>query len=60
MEMERNGDYFGRLALLEEMKTLPGGAVWDYHCLSLAVPPGPEWLKEVAAYERAVLSRRKS
>ena len=59
MEMERSGDYFGRLAVLEEMKTLPGGAIWDYHCLSLGVPPGLEWLKEIAAYERTVLSRRK-
>jgi L-rhamnose isomerase len=59
MEMERGGDYFGRLAVLEEMKTLPGGAIWDYHCLSLGVPPGLEWLKEIAAYEGTVLSRRK-
>jgi L-rhamnose isomerase len=57
--MEKNGDYFGRLAVLEEVKSLPGGAVWDYYCLSLGVPPGLEWLPEITAYERAVLSRRR-
>jgi L-rhamnose isomerase len=59
LEMEKNGDYFGRLAVLEEVKSLPGGAVWDYYCLSLGVPPGLEWLPEITAYERAVLSRRR-
>ncbi len=58
IELEKNGDFFGRLALLEELKTLPAGAIWDYHCLSLDVPPGSEWLKEVALYEKSVLSRR--
>ena len=27
-----DGDYTARLALLEECKTLPFGAVWDYYC----------------------------
>ena len=31
-ELEAAGDYTTRLALLEEAKTLPFGAVWD-HCL---------------------------
>ena len=31
-ELEINGDFTSRLALLEEIKTLPFGAVWDYHC----------------------------
>ncbi len=36
----------------------PSGAVWDYHCLKQGVPVGPDWLAEVQAYERDVLSRR--
>jgi L-rhamnose isomerase len=32
--LERDGDTTGRLALLEELKGLPVGAVWDYHCLT--------------------------
>jgi len=47
-----------RLSLLEELKTLSFGAVWDYHCLRAGVPPADEWLREVEAYERRVLSRR--
>lgn len=56
--LEAEGDFTSRLALLEEAKTLPAGAVWDYHCLRSSVPVGPDWLGEVKAYERAVLSKR--
>jgi len=47
-----------RLSLLEELKALPFGPVWDAYCLRNSVPPGEEWLREVEAYERRVLSRR--
>jgi L-rhamnose isomerase len=47
-----------RLSLLEEIKTLPFGPVWDAYCLRNAVPPGEAWLRDVEAYERRVLSRR--
>ena len=47
-----------RLAMLEELKALPSGAVWDYHCLKQGVPVGLDWLAEVRAYERDVFSRR--
>jgi L-rhamnose isomerase len=59
-EAEAGGDLTARLALLEELKTLPFGAVWDYHCLARDVPVGPDWLAEVRAYERDVLSSRSS
>lgn len=55
-EMENN---FGRrLALMEEYKTLPFNAVYDYICESAGVPVGPRWLDEVDRYEKSVLSRR--
>ena len=38
--LEADGDYTARLALLEEVKTLPWGVVWDHYCRSLGVPPG--------------------
>jgi L-rhamnose isomerase len=47
-----------RLSLLEELKTLPFGAVWDYHCLRSGVPAADGWLSEVEAYENRVLSLR--
>jgi L-rhamnose isomerase len=57
-EREAAGDYTSRLALLEELKAMPFGAVWDYYCLRQGVPVGPAWLDEVRAYERDVLARR--
>jgi len=56
---EQAGDYTTRLAMQEEIKTLPFGAVWDYYCASEDVPPGDAWLKEVKQYEAKVTSRRK-
>jgi len=58
-DLEAQGDYTSRLALLEELKTLPFGAVWDYYCLKQDVPVGPAWLDEVKAYEKAVFPKRK-
>lgn len=57
-QLEEQGDYTSRLALLEEMKTAPVGAVWDYYCKSQNVPVGAAWLAEVKSYERDVLSKR--
>ncbi len=57
-ECEAAGDYTGRLALFEELKALPFGAVWDQNCLRQGAPPGAAWLPEVRAYERDVLARR--
>ncbi|KPK77539.1 MAG: L-rhamnose isomerase [Phycisphaerae bacterium SM23_30] len=56
--LESEGDFTARLALLEEYRTLPAGAVWDYYCLKHNVPIGSAWLDEVRAYEKSVLARR--
>ncbi len=45
--LEEARDYTSRLALLEEIKTLPFGAVWDEHCRRQNVPVGQEWLTEL-------------
>ncbi len=55
---EEAGDLTARLAWLEELKSMPSGAVWDYYCLTKGVPVGPSWLDEVRRYERDVLSGR--
>jgi len=57
-EYEDNGQYFERLALLEEAKTLPMGAVFDYFNLKNGVPVGEEYIPEIQQYERDVLSKR--
>jgi L-rhamnose isomerase len=55
---EAAGDFTTRLALQEEIKSLPFGAVWDYYCESKGVPVGENWLAEVKLYEKEVLSNR--
>ncbi|MBN1942624.1 MAG: L-rhamnose isomerase [Phycisphaerae bacterium] len=55
---ESSGDFTGRLALLEECKTLPFGAVWDYYCHQQNVPVGEAWLEDVRKYEKTVLAKR--
>ncbi len=58
-DLEKAGDFTARLAMLEELKTLPYAAVWDYYCLKQGVPVGPAWIGEVKQYEKDVLSKRK-
>jgi L-rhamnose isomerase len=55
---EDAGRGFQRLALLEEAKTLPFGAVFDYFNLKNNVPVGPAFIPEIERYERDVTSRR--
>jgi L-rhamnose isomerase len=55
---ENEGDYFMRLALVEEMKALPVAAVWDYYCESQGALPGDSWIQEVKRYENDVLAKR--
>ena len=57
-QLEAEGDTTSRLALLEELKSLPFGAVWDHYCLMLEVPAGRDWVGVVKSYEREVLARR--
>jgi L-rhamnose isomerase len=57
-EMELADNYTERLAMLEELKTMPFGAVWDYYCTKMEVPPAQTWLDEVKAYEKDVLAQR--
>jgi L-rhamnose isomerase len=58
---ETAGDYtarLARLALLEELKGLPWGAVWDQFCVQQDVPVGIRFLGEVQQYEARELSKR--
>jgi L-rhamnose isomerase len=55
---ENSGAYGNRLALMEEFKSLPFGAVWDKYCLDMGTPAGAAWLEEVKEYEERVLSGR--
>lgn len=55
---EKGGQYFERLALLEESKGLPWAAVWDYFCLKNNVPVAENFIAEVQKYEKNVTSKR--
>ena len=57
-EYEAADKGFQRLALLEEAKSLPMGAVFDYFCLKNNVPVGTDYMAEVERYEREELSKR--
>lgn len=57
-QVELGGDYTTRLALMEDAKLLPAGAVWDQFCLQQDVPVGDAWLAEVKRYEREELAGR--
>jgi L-rhamnose isomerase len=58
-QYENEGNHSARLALLEELKSLPFGAVWDYHCRRESVPVGMSFMDEIKTYEQSVLAARK-
>jgi L-rhamnose isomerase len=58
-EYEENGQYFERLALLEEAKSLPWNAVWDYFCLTNNMAVGEDYIRDIQQYEKDVTSKRK-
>ena len=57
-ELEIDGDYTARMALLEELKGLPFGVVWDYYCTQRGLPVGMHIMESIRDYERTELSKR--
>jgi L-rhamnose isomerase len=58
-DAEKSGDLTTRLALMEELKSMPWGDIWDQYCETQNVPVGMNWVKETQKYEATVLSKRK-
>ena len=58
VKYEEDGKYFERLAILEELKTKPFGAIWDYYCLQEGVAVGEDYIAEIQKYELDILSGR--
>lgn len=58
-QLQEEGNFTERLALMEELKTYPFGAIWDHYCEEMGVPVRENWLDEVKQYEERVLSKRK-
>jgi L-rhamnose isomerase len=57
-EAEADGNLTARLALLEEAKSLPWGAVWDEFCRRHNVPAGAAWLPEAESYVETTVRTR--
>ena len=57
-QAESAQNYTERIVIMEELKSMPFGAVWDYYCMEAGVSVGMAWLGAVKAYEREVLSNR--
>ncbi len=55
---EDSGDAAMKLALLEELKSYPLGAVWDQFCLQNNVPAGASWIDNLIDYDRRVIKVR--
>lgn len=58
-EAENVGDYTKRLTLMDEFRSLPGNAVWEYYCLKKDKPVATEWLDDLKQYEKNVMFKRK-
>jgi len=57
-KLDVDADYTARLVLLEELKSLPFGAVWDAYCLRKGAPVGVAMLDAIRGYERTELAKR--
>lgn len=57
-QYENEGNFTARLALLEELKVMPFGAVWDHFCEVQSVPVGVDYMKDIAVYEETELAQR--
>ncbi len=55
---EISGDFSQRLALQEELKAMPVGAVWDYYCMKENVPVGMSFMDVIKEYEKKELVNR--
>ena len=58
LSLEDTNENGNRMALAEELKTLPFGAVWDFYCLERGIPVGTDWIARATAYEKDCLARR--
>ncbi len=57
-EFEEKNQLFARLGMLENLKSMPYGDVWNHYCEIMSVPDDNNWINEVFKYEREVTSKR--
>jgi len=57
-KIELENDFSSRMAMMEELKTMPFGAVWDYYLETQNMPAGFDWISTVKDYEAKVQLKR--
>jgi L-rhamnose isomerase len=58
--LQDSGNFTEQMMVLEEIKTLPFGDVWEEYCRRQNVPADDEtWFGEITKYEQEILSRRR-
>ncbi len=57
-DFEKQDKNFERMAFLEELKSMPWHALYNYYCQQQDVPVGEAYIKEIQAYEKEVTSKR--
>ena len=55
---QNSADFTSMLAVTEELKTMPFGAVWNEYLNRCGAPSGAEWIAQMKKYENEVLSKR--
>lgn len=55
---DEDKNYFARLALIEELKFMPYGDVWNYYCENIGVVEDSKIISEILKYEKDVLLKR--
>ena len=60
-QLQDAGDFTGRMVLMEQLKTMPFGYVWEEYCRRCGVPAEDEtWFEAISQYEEAILPERVS
>ena len=55
---ELDSDFSSRLALQEELKSMPFSAIWDFYCMRQNVPIGMDFMNVIKEYEKKELAKR--
>lgn len=58
-DFEKQDKNFERMAYLEELKSMPWNAVYNYYCYKQGIPAGETYIREIQEYEKQVTSKRK-
>ena len=55
---EDEKDFTLRLTLMDEFRSLPYNAVWEYYCMQKNIFTNEQWLADLKEYEKNVMFKR--